>query len=276
MAAMSNSIGMRMSNALFLSLLVAGFVGGAAGYLGSLMTTRKMALVGDALGHVALPGMGLALLLHVDVFVGAFGFVVLGILLVWRLGEMTSLSSETLVGIVFVSSLALGFLIVPEPELLESLIGDIGRVSFPWTLVAAGVSIAVWILVRRIYLGMMLLSISADLASVEGIVIRRYNLIYLFAIALIVSVGVKVTGSLLVGALVIIPPATARLISRDLKRYGSFSMAIGTLSSVMGIIMSRMSRFPAGPSIILIGALLFLLALIIGRVRPMWIQRGGT
>ena len=80
-------------------------------------------------------------------------------------------------------------------------------------------------------------------------------MIYLFAIALIVSVGVKVTGSLLVGALVIIPPATARLISRDLKRYGSFSMAIGTLSSVMGIIMSRMSRFPAGPSIILIGAL---------------------
>jgi len=130
-----------MTNPFFLSLMVGAFVGGAAGYLGSLMVTRKMALVGDALGHVALPGMGLALLLKVDVTLGAFVFLALGILLIWRLGEKTSLSSETVVGIVFVSSLAMGFLIVPEPELLESLIGDIGKVSFPWALVSVGVSI---------------------------------------------------------------------------------------------------------------------------------------
>ncbi len=214
MAAESNSTSTRMTNPFFLSLMVGAFVGGAAGYLGSLMVTRKMALVGDALGHVALPGMGLALLLKVDVTLGAFVFLALGILLIWRLGEKTSLSSETVVGIVFVSSLAMGFLIVPEPELLESLIGDIGKVSFPWALVSVGVSIGVAILVNRIYPGMMLMSISVDLASVEGIAATRYNLIYLAAIALIVSIGVKVTGSLLVGALVIIPPATARMISR--------------------------------------------------------------
>jgi len=257
-----------MTNPFFLSLVVGAFVGGAAGYLGSLMITRKMALVGDALGHVALPGMGLALLLKVDVTLGAFVFLALGILLIWRLGEKTPLSSETVVGIVFVSSLAVGFLIVPEPELLESLIGDIGKVSFPWALVSVGVSIGVVILVNRIYPGMMLMSISPDLASVEGIAATRYNLIYLAAIALIVSIGVKVTGSLLVGALVIIPPATARMISRDMQRYASFSLAIGVISSVAGIVVSRMTRFPAGPSIILVGALLFLLALVPRRTRP--------
>ncbi|MGA2841557.1 MAG: metal ABC transporter permease [Steroidobacteraceae bacterium] len=257
-----------MTNPLFLSLMVGAFVGGAAGYLGSLMVTRKMALVGDALGHIALPGMGLALLLKVDVTLGAFVFLALGILLIWRLGEKTSLSSETVVGIVFVSSLAVGFLIVPEPELLESLIGDIGKVSFPWALISVGVSIGVVILVNRIYPGMMLMSISVDLASVEGIAATRYNLIYLAAIALIVSIGVKVTGSLLVGALVIIPPATARMISRDMQRYASSSVAIGVISSVAGIVVSRMTRFPAGPSIILVGALLFLLALVPRRTRP--------
>lgn len=256
-----------MTNPIFLSLMVGAFVGGAAGYLGSLMITRKMALVGDALGHVALPGMGLALMLHVDVALGAFVFLALGILLIWRLGEKTLLSSETVVGIVFVSSLAVGFLIVPEPELLESLIGDIGKVSFPWALVSVAVSIGVLILVKRIYPGMMLISISADLASVEGITATRYNLFYLAAIALIVSIGVKVTGSLLVGALVIIPPATARLISRDMRRYASYSMGIGVISSVAGIVVSRITRFPAGPSIILVGALLFLLALVPRRAR---------
>jgi ABC-type Mn2+/Zn2+ transport system permease subunit len=109
-----------MTNPFFLSLVVGAFVGGAAGYLGSLMITRKMALVGDALGHVALPGMGLALLLKVDVTLGAFVFLALGILLIWRLGEKTPLSSETVVGIVFVSSLAVGFLMFPSQSSLKA------------------------------------------------------------------------------------------------------------------------------------------------------------
>lgn len=251
-----------MNDSLLMSLVVGASVGGAAAYLGSLMITRKMALVGDALGHVALPGMGLALLLHLDVGIGAFVFLALGILLVWRLGEKTLLSLETLVGIVFVSSLALGFIVVPEPELLESLIGDISKVSLSGTLIAVALSAVVIFLVKRMYPGMMLLNIAGDLAAVEGVAARRYNLLYLAAIALIVAVGVKVTGSLLVGALVIVPPATARMISRDMKQYAGASVAIGAVSSVAGIALAPVAHFPAGPSIILVGALLFLLSVI--------------
>lgn len=250
-----------MNDSLPLSLLVGAFVGAAAAYLGSLMITRRMALVGDALGHVALPGMGLALLLHLDVAVGAFMFLALGILLVWRLGERTLLSLETLVGIVFVSSLALGFLIVPEPDLLESLIGDIAKVSFSGALIAVALALAVFLLVRRLYPGMMLLNIAPDLAAVEGVAAARYNLLYLAAIALIVAVGVKVTGSLLVGALVIVPPAAARMISADMKRYAQAAAAIGAISSVAGIALARLLHFPAGPSIILVSAALFLLSI---------------
>ena len=88
----------------FLLSLTAGiFIGGAAGYLGSLMLTRRMALVGDALGHVALPGMGLALLLGLDVSFGAFVFLLLGIFLIWLFEIKTSLPTESLVGVVFVA-----------------------------------------------------------------------------------------------------------------------------------------------------------------------------
>jgi ABC-type Mn2+/Zn2+ transport system permease subunit len=251
-----------MTDPVLMSLVVGAFVGAAAAYLGSLMITRKMALVGDALGHVALPGMGLALLLHVDVALGALAFLALGILLIWRLGEMTLLSLETLVGIVFVSSLALGFLIVPEPELLESLIGDISKTSLPGMVISVLVSLGVCMLVKRLYPGVMLSNISADLAQVSGVPTAKFNLLFLGAIALIVSIGVKVTGSLLVGALVIIPPATARLLTNDLKGYARASIGIGVGSSVAGILMSRFVHFPAGPSIILVGAALFLLAVI--------------
>lgn len=250
-----------MLNEVVQSLVVGAAVGGAAGYLGSLMVSRRMALVGDALGHVALPGMGIALLAKLDPSLGAFVFLMFGIVIIWRLGELTLLSAETLVGIVFVSSLALGFLIVPEPELLESLIGDISKLTFNGFLFSIAISFAVVVLVAKIYKGMVLLNISPDLAAVEKIPARRYNFIYLFAIALVVALGVKVTGSLLVGALVIIPPATARIVTKNLKAYVRMSVVFGMASSLIGIVISLQTSFPSGPAIILVGALLFAIAL---------------
>jgi ABC-type Mn2+/Zn2+ transport system permease subunit len=251
-----------MVESVLLSLVVGAFVGGAAAYLGSLMITRRMALVGDALGHVALPGMGIAQILGIDVTFGAFASLAVGILMIWQLGEKTLLSLETLVGIVFVSSLALGCLIVPKPELLESLLGDIGNLSVPGTVAAVLVSVAVLVVVRRIYPGVMLLGIARDLAAVDGINARFYNLIYLGAVALIVAVGVKVTGSLLVGALVIVPPATARMLSANMTQYARTSVALGVGTSLAGLLIARFVNVPPGPAIILVGALLFLLSLL--------------
>ena len=251
---------MGMTNSLLMSLAAGSFVGGASGYLGSLMITRKMALVGDALGHVALPGMGLALLLHLDSSVGAFVFLTLGILVIWRLGERTSLSLETLAGLVFVTSLALGFLIIPKPELLEGLIGDLSQLTAEGTGIAALISVVVIVVVKKIYPGMTLLSISPDLATVEGIPVSKYNFAYLCAVALIVSVGIRVAGSLLVGALVIVPAATARVLSSNLKFYRRASFGFGVVSAVLGILSARLFNLAPGPTIILMSSILFIFA----------------
>ena len=266
MAKTSDTFGISMGSTLVLSLIVGAMVGGASGYLGSLMITRQMALVGDAMGHVALPGMGMAILLKIDPSLGALVFLVLGILAIWRLRECTSLSLETLVGIIFVTSLALGFLVVPEPELLESLIGDISKLTVTSSGLTVLVSLVTLFLVKRIYRGMMLLNISQDLAEVEGIRTRTYNLLYLSAVALVVAIGIRVTGSLLVGALVIIPPATARLLSRSVKQYAGVSIVIGVISSIIGIVLSHAIHFPAGPSIILVSSSLFLGSLVVRRL----------
>ncbi len=156
-----------MNNQFLFSLISGIFIGGAAGYLGSLMLTKRMALVGDALGHVALPGMGLALLLGLNVSFGAFVFLLFGIFLIWLFEIKTSLPTEALVGVIFVASLAVGFLIVPELELLEALFGDILKVSFDMALVSAIFSILVFLVVKSIYPGMILASISNDLAKRE-------------------------------------------------------------------------------------------------------------
>jgi len=250
----------------FLFSLISGiFIGGAAGYLGSLMLTKRMALVGDALGHVALPGMGLALLFGLDVSFGAFLFLLLGIFLIWLFEIKTSLPLEALVGVVFVASLAIGFLIVPEPELLEALFGDISKVYFEMTLISAVFSILIFLVINRIYPKMILANISDDLAKNEGIKIKKQNFIYLLSIAAMVALGVKIVGSLLVGALVIIPAATSRNLSKNLKEYSLGSVVLGILSCFFGTFLFKLTGLPAGPLIILTSTLFFLISLILKR-----------
>jgi len=253
-----------MENFLF-SLISGIFIGGAAGYLGSLMLTKRMALVGDALGHVALPGMGLALLLGLDVSFGAFVFLLLGIFLIWLFEIRTSMPTEALVGVVFVASLAIGFLIVPEPELLEALFGDISEISFIMALASAIFSILIFLAINRIYPNMILANISDDLARSEGIKTKKQNFIYLLSIAAMVALGVKVVGSLLVGALVIIPAATARNLSKNLKQYYLGSIIFGVLSCFFGILLFKFIGFSAGPLIILTSTFFFLISLIFKR-----------
>jgi len=250
-----------MNDQFFLSLLAGVFVGGVSGYLGSLMLTKRMVLVGDALGHVALPGMGLALLLHQNVSIGAFIFLFLGILCVWAFEVRTLLPTELLVGVVFVVSLAIGFLITPEPELLEALFGDITRVSLRAAIASVVLSVGVFLLLKKIYPQLLLANISKDLAKVQGIRIKANDFLFLLAIAIVVALGIRVTGSLLVGSLVIIPAAIARNMSRNLRGYTVWSVIFGVVCSLIGLLLYRRTGLPAGPLIILVSGAFFLLSL---------------
>src|SRR4030042_3236184 len=124
------------------SLLIGVFVGFSAGYLGSIMVLEKMSLVGDALSHVALPGLALGLMFNFNPFFGAFAVLFTSAVIIWHLGRVTKLSFETLVGAVFTLALAIGILLVPQPDLLEALFGDINNVTLLYTVAGVIFSIA--------------------------------------------------------------------------------------------------------------------------------------
>jgi len=132
-------------------------------------------------------------------------------------------------------------------------------------VISAVLSTAIFLTVSRIYPKMILASISSDLAKSEGIKVKKLNFIYLLLIAAIVALGVKIVGSLLVGALVIIPAAAARNLSVSLKGYYLGSIVLGVLSCSLGIILSEFADLPAGPAIILTSAAFFLISLIFKR-----------
>ena len=252
-----------MTDAMIFSLIVGIFAGLSAGYLGSLMVLEKMALVGDALSHVALPGLALGILYNFNPFLGAFAFLFASAVMIWHLGRVTKLAFETLVGALFTLALAIGILIIPEPELLEALFGDITKVTLVDAIVAVVVSVVAIFLTKIIYNKLVLGMISEEMATSSGVNVARINLLYLLLVSLTVAIGIKITGTLLVGFLVVVPAATAKNISSNLFRYSVLSSVFGAISASSGILLSSFLTLPAGPLVVLSGIVVFLVAVAI-------------
>jgi len=248
-----------------LSLIVGIFVGGASGYLGTLMLSKRMALVAGPLGHLTLPGIALALIYGFDISLGAFPFVVLGIVFIWLFEIRTKLPMEALTAVIFASGVAIAFLFLPIGQAEAALVGDISKVNRWESAISVVLTVFLFLIIIKIYPKMVLINISEDLAKSQGIDVKKHNLIYLILIAVIVALGVKIVGGLLTAALAAIPACSARNLSRNLFQYAFGATIIGIISSSLGILIFELTGFPAGPLIILVNAVIFLISTIFKR-----------
>ena len=248
---------------LTLGLVVGAFVGSTAGYLGSIMVSKHMALVGDALSHVALPGLALGILFNFNPFIGAFALLVITVIVTWYLQKSTTLSVEAIIGVLFVLALAIGILITPRVDLLEALFGDVSKITLTDTIITVLVSACVILVTRTIYDKLIVSMISKELAVASRIKVERINLIYLFLVATIVAVGIKEVGTLLVGAVVIVPAAAAKNISSTLSEYSIMSGIFGLASATSGVILSSYVNVPAGPLVVIVGTAIFVAGLVV-------------
>jgi ABC-type Mn2+/Zn2+ transport system permease subunit len=250
---------------ILLAVAMTASIGAAAGYLGTLMLSKRMSLVGGPLGHLTLPGITLALIYGFDVSIGAFLMLVLAILVIWAFEKRTRLPVETLTAIVFTSSVAVAFLFLPSEEVELALIGDISQLSLGTTLASVFLSLLAFLMARRIYKKMVFIAISEDLAKSEKVKIDKYNLVYLLAVALVIGLGIRIVGGLLTAAIVAIPAATSRNLSRNMKQYAYGGMLAGGLAGVAGIVIYQLYAIPAGPAVIISSTALFLFSVVFKR-----------
>jgi len=185
--------------------------------------------------------------------------------LIWHLGRVTKLSFETLVGATFTLALAIGILLFGDnlDALEEALFGDITAVGVTEAVAAVLISVAVIFLTKLIYRKIVLGLISEELATSKGISVARTNLLYLLLVSLTVAIGIQITGTLLVGFLVVTPAAAAKIISTNLSRYFTLSAIFGLISAVSGILLSSYFNVVPGPLVVISGITLFVVAIII-------------
>lgn len=221
------------------------------------MVLKRMSLVGDALSHVALPGIAIALTFGINPMIGALTALLIATFGIWYLSEHSEVYPEALVGVFFTASLSLGLLLTPEPDLLEALFGNIDKVTmFDGAFVIIG-AIIIFVTTYAISKNLLLGVVSEDLAKSQKINIGKINLIYLVLVALVVALGVKFLGTLLTGAMVIIPAVTAKNLAKSIQNYHLVSVIIGIISSVAGILIAKSFGISSGPAVVLTAVTLF-------------------
>jgi len=251
-----------MDEFLLRALLAGLAVALVTGSLGTFVVWRRMAYFGDTLAHSALLGVSLGVLLELNLNLAIVLVCLLLALALVALQHQRKLASDTLLGILSHSALALGLVAVSFAEdvridLMGYLFGDIlavGRTDLIWIGLGSLVAISLLLWLWRPLLAM---TVHEELAQVEGVKVARTRTLFMLLIALVIAVAMKVVGILLITSLLIIPAATARHYARTPEQMALLASAIGMLSVSGGLFGSYQWNLPAGPAIVVAAAMLF-------------------
>lgn len=254
------------------SIILALLTAVAAGLMGGFALMKRMSLAGDVISHIALPGLGLALVFHVNPLIGGGATLLLGAFLIWRLQKGSAITTEVAIGVIFTAALAIGTVVTPSEDLIEALFGGFQSLTLPWFLMGilavVGIIAFIWTFRHQLIIGLF----SPDLAAATGINVSRVDLYYLLMFSLTVLLGLRFLGALLVGALIIIPAATGRQLTHTLTAFLTVSSVASVLSAVIGFsiyryyptltVSSMTLNLSLGPAIISVATLFFLLSLL--------------
>jgi zinc transport system permease protein len=236
----------------------------AAGPLGCFVVWRRMAYFGDATAHAALLGVSLALATELPVVLGV-ALAAHATALTVALATGRTYAMDPMLGVASHGALAAGLVALSmmpglRVDLMGYLFGDILAVSRGDLAVIWGGAALILALLAWRWRGLLLATLSADMAAAAGIVAARERLVLTVALALLVAVALKVVGVLLITAMLIVPAAAARAFARTPEAMAAIAVAMGTLAAVAGLAGSFRLDTPAGPSIVVAAVALMLLA----------------
>lgn len=251
-----------------IDLLLAIGMAAAAGLVGSIAVMRRMALASDALSHVALPGVALALLLHVSPLAGGVVALIVGTLIVWALEYRTRIPTEAVIGVLFSAALAVGSLMASGEDLLEALLGAPGTAGTLDAAIGLAATALVIVFMVRARSRLVIRLVSADLVGTLGVDVPKLDLLYLLAFALTVALGLRFLGVLLMGSLIIIPATTAMYLARNLRVMQIIAVTAAIGSTLVGTALASRMGVSSGPVIIVVAAAMFLASLFRRGRRP--------
>ena len=242
-------------------------VGFLASYYGVFVVQRKLSFLGSGLAHAAFGGIALGLLLKAEPLWIAIPFTIIVAVGIAWVRDQTELGGDTAVGIFFAISMALGIVFLflrreYSADAFTYLFGSILAVTITDIWMAA-VVVLITLFTLPLWKRWAYASFDRELAQTDHLPVVLDDYLLSILIAVTVVVAIKVVGIVLIAAFLVIPAATARLLTRTFKMMTIFSIAIGIMSALIGLVASYYLDIPSGATIILFQAILFFAAMML-------------
>lgn len=247
------------------ALLVGGLMALAAAVLGVFVVVRRMAFYADAVAHASLTGVAVALVIGCSPLIGAIVSSLLVGILVVHLVHRGRQEVDTIIGVIFSAALAIGVLLLStlagyRGELMQYLFGDILAVRTTEVQLAVALCVAVLFLCFWAFKPLARIAVHEDLASADGLAVRWWDLLFVLLLSCTVAIGLRLVGAILMGALIILPAATAQYTARSLRGTIIWAIIFGLLAVVIGLFLSALFSLPSGPTIVVVAVVEFLIA----------------
>ena len=241
------------------------------GYLGVFVVLRRMAFFGSGIAHASLAGVAAGLLLGWYPFYTAIIASLIFSLIIFYIEKTEKIASDTIISMIFSGGMALGVVLISlhsgyQAELMSFLFGNILAITMSDIVIIAISSVLIltfFILKRK---EMTLISLDSELAHASGVNTDLYQTLMYVLLALVVVLGIKVAGIVLVSALLTIPVSGARMVTNSFHSLILASIAVSLLSVVVGIVISFLLNLPMGPTIVLSSVIIFAILFIIRRI----------
>jgi len=249
-----------MKNALLGVLLVTPMFG----ILGTMVVNNKMSFFSDALGHSALTGIAVGVMLGINnTLVSMLAFSILLTIAIINVKNAKTASVDTIIGVFSSSAVALGIVILSYNggfnKYSSYLIGDLLSISSSDILMLIISFIAVLIIWITCFNKFLLVSINHTFAKSRGINVKLYEYIFTILVAVIVTISIQWVGILVISSMMILPAAAARNISNNIRQYHIYSVLIAVTSGILGLFLSYHFGCATGATIVLISSLFFAL-----------------
>lgn len=252
-----------MKNALLAIVLITPLFA----MVGTMVVNSRLAFFSDALGHSALTGIALGSIFGLEnPLASMIGFAVIFALVLSYVKDKDKSSEDTLISVFSSSAIALGLVVLSGNGNFSKysgyLVGDILCVTQGDILFLFIAFLSVLVIWHFIYNNLLIVSINPEVAKSKNINVKLTENIFLILVAVIVTVSIKWVGILVINSLLIIPCAAAKNIAKSMRSYQNISIVIGLFSGVFGLLLSYFFNTAAGPSVVLISAVIFFLSVL--------------
>lgn len=240
--------------------------------IGMFLVVRGYSLLADALAHVSLLGVALALVFKIPIFIGALFVSLLAALGMERLRVGGRVFGEAIIALFLSSSLALSVVIISATKglnanLLSYLFGSLTTVRSSDIWILAVLAIVVVSFLFFFYRELFLFALDEDLARVSGVQVRVISTVFMLLAAVTVTAALQMVGVLLIGALMVVPVLAAMQLRRGFRVTLFLSVLFSILSVLTGFILAYRFDLASGGAIVIVAVILFAAAYVIGRFR---------